>query len=250
MSISRLDDPAYRVLVITMGMDTHLYRELMHWVPQVVHWTVDVRRDPEHPDGWLSAPPRHERISGSWPDRGIVSQVKNFNGPAAFRAAVRACKEKLERFGVVIVCCRGGQHRAPTVGDELARHFPVGFAVHTRFLRLNINDVLSIVHVFGHCSTEIMFSSRVFHAGATVETAFFWPGWSHEQTFFRIARMDRKTKVRLLHREAGHVVVAKGEQLISMSARWLTTSRVADILPICLSRDGANVHQFFEWPLI
>jgi hypothetical protein len=95
--------------VLSVGIETPLYRELSRIFPELSSVTVDVRNQ-------IGAPPRSDRVGGRWPDAPVVAQVSSNHG---FLNAVERCREVLELEGVVVVACKGGNHRAPTVAADV-----------------------------------------------------------------------------------------------------------------------------------
>jgi hypothetical protein len=128
----RDDSVATRFLVLSVGIETPLYRELSRIFPELASVTVDVR---EH----IRAPLRADRVGGRWPDAFVVAQVSSSHG---FLNAVGICREVLELEGVVVVACKGGNHRAPTVAAEV---WGASYTIHSCTTWLGYTDIARVL---------------------------------------------------------------------------------------------------------
>ena len=95
-------------VVISLGINTYEYRRLVEIEPSINDVLVDVR-------DYVHAPPRNKRASGVYPHPGIVEQVRGSRG---YESCVSACSRVLLSRGIVVIGCKGGRHRAPTVASE------------------------------------------------------------------------------------------------------------------------------------
>ena len=85
--------------VISIGLETSLYEELLYDVPDVRFVTVDVRP-------YIRAPPPHHRPYGNqYPDPQVVRRIE---GSPGFDRAVNACSEVLRVHGIVMVGYKSG----------------------------------------------------------------------------------------------------------------------------------------------
>ena len=100
-------------VVISLGRNTKLYSWLMENMPRCKELMVDVQ-DP------LPAPPWAQRTPGVFPDPCVVDRIR---AQKNFQYCVNLCKQKLRKYGIVLVYCKGGNHRAPTVAHELGQLF-------------------------------------------------------------------------------------------------------------------------------
>ena len=64
----------------------------------------------------IVAPPKSQRKRGWFPELHITNGVKSAEG---FSEAVERCEVMLRKMGIVVVACKGGRHRAPTVASHL-----------------------------------------------------------------------------------------------------------------------------------
>ena len=136
-------------VVISLGKTTPLCEYILERIPEARRLLVDVTK-------WLRAPPRQKRVKGAYfPDDKVVSQTRQQNG---FNEAVEACESTLRKYGIALVACKGGNHRAPTVADSmkstgrLVLHATLG----TR-PSLPHKHVATLVHACVKCSSSIEF---------------------------------------------------------------------------------------------
>ena len=95
----------------------------------------------------IRAPPRDQRIRAWFPDPQITNQVKFSRG---FSRAVKRCEAMLRNKGIVVVACKGGHHRAPTV----ASHLRCDYVVHCVIHYLSIDHIAGIIYTCYRRSPE------------------------------------------------------------------------------------------------
>ena len=95
----------------------------------------------------IHAPPKSRRKPGCFPAPHITNQVKSSDG---FSEAVKRCEEKLRKMGIVVVVCKGGHHRAPTV----ASHLRCDYVVHCVIHFLSIDHIAGIIYTCYRRSPE------------------------------------------------------------------------------------------------
>ena len=124
-------------VVISLGRNTPLYRYIRDNLPEAQVLIVDVAH-------MIDPPPRPERHKGVFPEDVIVSQVRGARG---FDKAVQCCESVLAKHGIVLVMCKGGNHRAPTVADSMKRDhlFIVHATLATRY-HLRRRNIAVLVH--------------------------------------------------------------------------------------------------------
>ena len=135
-------------VVISLGNTTPLWYYIREQIPEAEYLIVDVTE-------WLRAPPRQERVKGYFPDDNVVSQIRNHDG---FNKAKDACESTLGKYGIALVACKGGNHRAPTVADSMKARgrFVLHATLRTR-PSLPHKHVATLVHACVKCSSSIEF---------------------------------------------------------------------------------------------
>ena len=119
--------------VLSIGLETPLYRRIRAEIPRLEIIVVDVRR-------FIGAPPRHRRARGArYPDRSVIVEVE---GNAHFEQAVNECTNLLQRYRIVMVGCKSGVHRAPTVSARVGRLSSNAFTVHCSLNNMRFDDVM------------------------------------------------------------------------------------------------------------
>ena len=97
-------------VVVSLGWNTGLYQYICENIPEARELVVDV-------SAIIPAPPRCQRDRNAYfPDDSVVSQVR---GSRWYGEAVDCCNSVLRKHGIVLVACKGGNHRAPTVADGM-----------------------------------------------------------------------------------------------------------------------------------
>ena len=125
-------------VVISLGWNTELFEYICVNIPEAQELVVDV-------SAIISAPPRCRRERNAFfPDDSVVSQVRGARG---FDEAVECCECVLRRHGIVLVMCKGGNHRAPTVADSMKRGYRFIFhaTLRTRY-PLRRRNIAVLVH--------------------------------------------------------------------------------------------------------
>ena len=107
-------------MLLSIGIETDLYRDLRRLVPEIVDIPVDIRR-------FIRSPPIYARIQARFPDERLKQQVKDHWG---FMAAVHECNKVLWDEGIVVVACKSGVHRAPTVAEYVQEYAEMPYVVH------------------------------------------------------------------------------------------------------------------------
>ena len=120
--------------VISIGLETSLYEQLMHDVPDVRFVTVDVR--PYIP----SLEPYHRPYGNLYPDPRVVRRIEGHPG---FDRAVNACSETLRAHSIVIVGCKSGMYRAPTVAARVRSSN--AYTVHFTLQEANLVEAMLVV---------------------------------------------------------------------------------------------------------
>ena len=139
-------------VVISLGNTTPLWYYIRDEIPEAEYLIVDVTQ-------WLRAPPRQERVKGYFPDDNVVSQIRQHN---RFNEAKEACESTLRKYGIALVACKGGNHRAPTVADSMKARgrFVLHATLRTR-PSLPHKHVATLVHACVKCSTSIHFYNHL-----------------------------------------------------------------------------------------
>jgi len=125
-------------VVISLGYQSAAYEYILQDIPEAKRLIVNVAHI-------LTAPPKDERVKGAcFPDKCVVSQVR---GHARFPAAVDACEQVLQTYGIVLVVCKGGNHRSPTVADSIGcrGRFVIHATIYKR-PRFISKDIATLVH--------------------------------------------------------------------------------------------------------
>ena len=130
-------------VVISLGWDTPLYQYITKNIPDALEVLVNVA-------DILDPPKKEDRIKGAiFPDKDVVKQVRDHRN---FEEAKECCERKLDRWHIVLVCCKGGNHRAPTVADSLKR--PGRFIIHATLGRRQHNIPPRYIEVLVHACVE------------------------------------------------------------------------------------------------
>ena len=140
-------------VVISLGRETALYEYVLKEIPEAHQLVVNVASS-------LPAPPRHERVKRAFfPDASVVSRIRQQQG---FSEVVQQCELVLQRYGIVLVMCKGGNHRAPTVADCLKRkgRFVIHATLATR-RAFCCTHIATLVHACVRCSNGVEFYSRL-----------------------------------------------------------------------------------------
>ena len=96
-------------VVVSLGYDTDVYEYIMRRIPEACKLVVHVNRR-------LPAPAKEERRRGYFPERHVIERIQQLS---KFTECVNECRGVLEKHGIVLVVCKGWNHRAPTVSNEL-----------------------------------------------------------------------------------------------------------------------------------
>ena len=139
-------------VVISLGNTTPLWYYIREEIPEAEYLIVDVTQ-------WLRAPRRQERVKGYFPDDNVVSQIRNHDG---FNKPKDACESTLGKYGIALVACKGGNHRAPTVADSMkARGRFVLHATLCTRPSLPHKHVATLVHACVQCRSSIDFYNHL-----------------------------------------------------------------------------------------
>ena len=133
-------------VIVSSGVRSARFTQLLKLLPEAANVVVDVKE-------WLHAPRRADRIHASYPNPQIIKQVRAGKG---FVPCVTHCENVLRQKGVVVVVCKGGNHRAPTVAAELSsakRH-----VVHLTMDDVSVEDVAVLV---GSCIGDGRLSTQL-----------------------------------------------------------------------------------------
>lgn len=125
-------------VVISLGWNTGLYRYICDNIPEARKLIVDVA-------AIIPAPPRCQRNwNANFPDDIVVTQVR---GSRYYYEAIDFCSFTLRKYGIVLVACKGGNHRAPTVADGL--RCPSSFIVHATLRtrrHIHYEHIAALIH--------------------------------------------------------------------------------------------------------
>ena len=148
-------------VVISIGCNTALFARLMNQIPEARKLVVDVAE-------LLPAPLRHTRTKAVYPDCDVVFRIREQKN---YITAVRMCDEVLQKHGIVLVACKGGNHRSPTVASELKDigRFVVHATLRTR-LPLCFEDIASLVHACVVCSSRSAFYDSLIRDSEDAES--------------------------------------------------------------------------------
>jgi len=139
-------------VVISLGWNTQLYQHLKVNIPEVHEIIVDVSKI-------IPAPDKCDRVDAVFPDEGVVTQVQDSE---QFKEALKCCECVLKKFDIVLVMCKGGNHRAPTIADSMKS--PGRFIIHaTLRTRQSIcpKDIEVLVHACVQSSSTENFYSQL-----------------------------------------------------------------------------------------
>lgn len=152
-------------IIVSTGFLSRRFEELMDMLPEARHVVVDARM--------IAAPRKEDRIPGRYPHPPLVAQVRSSSG---FSKCVAESERVVREKGVVIVACKGGNHRAPTVAEALSsnkRH-----TVHLTLDHVSVQSVAILVGTCvgdGHLSKEYWCARRLQQPGQTSPDAYL--GW-------------------------------------------------------------------------
>ena len=143
-------------VIVSVGIESFFFTELIKEDSNLWRYVVDVR-------SFIRPPPREHRTGTVFPDVAVVAQVR---GSPGFQNAQYACRHVLEKYGLAIIGCRGGRHRAPTVAYSIANSF--SHLIHSSLSFISIQDLLML---FRHWICEYSDASIVRHISLhSVET--------------------------------------------------------------------------------
>ena len=205
--------------VISLGWDTDVYRWLLAEIPEVVQLTLDVTR-------FLPAPPRAERIRGTFPDNGVICQVREQEG---FSACVSACHEVLASHGIVLVMCKGGRHRAPTVAHEMSQKGRYVVHATLRWPSISPAHVACLIHACVRCRSRDTFYNMLL----TMPNQRLCVGWSPgnpdtRETHTEVPYVKHGARVQVLEADETDCVVrvAPTEYTCKLPLTWLLPESV------------------------
>ena len=99
-------------VVISLGRNTPLYWHIKNKILEAHAIIVDVAKI-------IPAPLKCHRVKDAFfPDECVVTQVRESK---EFEEALRCCECVLGKYDIVLVTCKGGNHRAPTIADSMKR---------------------------------------------------------------------------------------------------------------------------------
>ena len=142
----------HRGVVISLGYDTQLYRHITSNIPQVGEIIVNVAKI-------IPAPDPDDRVPGIFPNKDVVKQVQD---STHFRRAQTECEEVLRKKEIVLVVCKGGNHRAPTVADSMKEWGR--FIIHATLGRrqsIRPEDIEVLVHACVQSNTTMNFYGQL-----------------------------------------------------------------------------------------
>ena len=119
-------------VAISIGLDTTLYPQLQQHFPNLHEVTVNVTE-------WIPAPRRDQRTRGRWPNEKVIESVRQQQG---YAAALSRCQRVLDEQGLVLVGCKGGNHRSPTVAANLRK---TEYVVHCTIYNVTLREAQVIV---------------------------------------------------------------------------------------------------------
>ena len=151
-----MEDDCYTThagVVISLGWNTPVYTYISDKIPEAHKLIVDVAE-------LLPAPPRHQRIKHEcFPDAAMVSRIQRQKG---FEEALALCESVLQIHGIVLVLCKGGNHRSPTVANSMKQ--PGRIVIHsTLFTRPPFcgEHIATLVHACIKCENSLEFYSEL-----------------------------------------------------------------------------------------
>ena len=164
-AITPLEECTFEYIALSIGIECKMFAELTNIFPDLRKNVIDVRK-------WISAPRQHERVKGYFPDRRVVNQVKASSG---FEEAVKRCQEMLRTTGIVVVGCKGGNHRAPTVASQLR----CDYVFHCVIDEITVDHIAGIIYTcYGYSAKAHAPAMRWLHGLASVQKAEAYVGWS------------------------------------------------------------------------
>ena len=119
-------------IALSIGCRSQLYHQLTQIFPDLQKIVVNVGE-------LIVAPPRRKRVAAWFPDCRVVKQVMSSEG---FQQAIQCCQERLRTRGIVLVMCKGGHHRAPTVVSQLK----CDYKIHCVIANFSIERVAGIIY--------------------------------------------------------------------------------------------------------
>ena len=140
-------------VVISLGWNTPLYWHIKKNIPEAHAIIVDVSKI-------IPAPLKRHRVKKAFfPDERVVTQVQE---SPEFGEALRRCECVLDNYGIVLVMCKGGNHRAPTIADSMKRRgrFIIHATLRTRQY-ICPKDIEVLVHACVQSSTTENFYSQL-----------------------------------------------------------------------------------------
>ena len=130
---------AQEYFVVSMGLETWLYHDLLKEIHNLREVVVDVRDK-------IKAPPKGSRIKGArYPDARVVAQIIIHED---FPLVVSNCEKVLEDRGIVVVGCKSGIRKAPTIAAAVERKSFNAYTVHCSLHQFTKTDMmLSLIHI-------------------------------------------------------------------------------------------------------
>ena len=212
-------------VVISLGWNTALFTALVNNIPEVRKLMV-------HVDELLPAPPRNMRTDAVYPDCNVVLRIHK---QMHFTTAVRICQKMLEEHGIVLVVCKGGNHRSPTVASQLRSvgRFVVHATLRTR-PSFCFEDIASLIHACVACSSRGAFYGRLIRdsqdEGLDMQLCVGWSA-ANMETYEKDARVSYVEPGRDIHvlktsEDWCEVKDAKTGCMCTIPVTWLVPSYV------------------------
>lgn len=212
-----MDEGNFGFMVLSIGIATRLYEDLVDLLPEVEDVTVDIRQ-------WIKAPHRSQRIRAVFPDERVKYQVKS---SAGFEQALDACNRILRRFGIVVIGCKSGVHRAPTMSEIVQEQARNPYVVHCCVRNVSALEAAVLVR---SCIHSRKFSTAI-HAGQLVNMkrqiclGWKWYGYVGSLLDGAVPRGMKFEAIWPDEKYPGLVNVSfrslSGHSTVSIDARWL-----------------------------
>ena len=159
--------------IVSLGLETSLWREILHWAPELEAVKVDVR-------DFLPAPPRRYRPRGDHRAPAVVAEIVH---APQFLLAKAAVETVLHTSSMVLVGCKSGRHRAPVVAKHAG---PPALRIHAQEAQLSAFDLLIVASAFGALTQP---AAPLLHAVArawgtrprpALVLGWQWEGWADD----------------------------------------------------------------------
>ena len=108
-----------------------------------------------------------------WPARAVIDRIEAL---PEFGPAVTACANILQRHGIVIPVCKGGNHRAPTVAARVGANSPNAYTVHCTISHMTFDQVMLIIRSCFRTKVPLATYSKILRSPALrYQLCLGWP---------------------------------------------------------------------------